>query len=187
MKHCLDHCQSPEFKFRFVFFPLQMLRFSVLCGQIWQKFWGSYDPGSRPGLVSSPIIIWHMFTKFLLIWSTESWETQHLKAKKHKLKFEFRTLIIADISIGVRKCGTNEHCKSSFLHCDSNLKRCRRKARFDYYSSNFCRRNGQVCQEMEGHCDFDDECEGSLKCGYRNCRHSGWPSTANCCYYRSKK
>ena len=36
------------------------------------------------------------FTKFLLIWSTESWETQHLKARKHKPKFEFRTLIITD-------------------------------------------------------------------------------------------
>ena len=33
------------------------------------------------------------FTKCLLIWSTESWETQHLKAKKHKLKFNFRTLL----------------------------------------------------------------------------------------------
>ena len=30
--------QSPEFKFRFVFFRLQMLRFSALCGQIWQNF-----------------------------------------------------------------------------------------------------------------------------------------------------
>ena len=30
--------QSPEFKFRFVFFGLQMLRFSALCGPNEQKF-----------------------------------------------------------------------------------------------------------------------------------------------------
>ena len=65
-----------------MFFPLQMLRFSALCGQIWQKFWGSYDLRSSS-----------KFIKFLLIWSTQSWETQHLKAKKHKPKFEFRTLL----------------------------------------------------------------------------------------------
>ena len=35
---CLAHSQSPDFKFRFVFFCLQMLRLSALCGQIWQKF-----------------------------------------------------------------------------------------------------------------------------------------------------
>ena len=33
------------------------------------------------------------FTKFLLICSTESREAQHLKAKKHKLKFSGRTLV----------------------------------------------------------------------------------------------
>ena len=32
------HDQSPEFKFRFVFFTLQMLRFSALCGPNEQKF-----------------------------------------------------------------------------------------------------------------------------------------------------
>ena len=31
--------------------------------------------------------------KSSLIWSTESRETQHLKAKKHKLKFNGRTLV----------------------------------------------------------------------------------------------
>ena len=30
--------QCPEFKFRFLFFRLQMLRFSALCGQILKKF-----------------------------------------------------------------------------------------------------------------------------------------------------
>ena len=31
----LETYQSPEFKFRFVLFRLQMLCFSALCGQIW--------------------------------------------------------------------------------------------------------------------------------------------------------
>ena len=31
-KDLMDNDQSPEFKFKFVFFPLQMLRFSALCG-----------------------------------------------------------------------------------------------------------------------------------------------------------
>ena len=35
--------QCPEFKFRFLSVPLQMLRFSSLCEQIWQQFWGTYD------------------------------------------------------------------------------------------------------------------------------------------------
>ena len=34
----IPYQQCPEFKFRFVFFPLPMLRFSALCGQIRQKF-----------------------------------------------------------------------------------------------------------------------------------------------------
>ena len=63
-----------------------MLRFSAVCGQIWKIFWGSYDLRSS----------WK-FTKFLLIGSTVSWETQHLKSKKHKPKFEFRTLLRIDI------------------------------------------------------------------------------------------
>ena len=84
------YCQCPEFKFRFVFFCLQMLCFSALCGQIWKFFWGSYDLRSS----------WK-FTKFLLIWSTVSWETQHLKAKKHKPKFEFRTLVLNTQHIGI--------------------------------------------------------------------------------------
>ena len=34
----ISHQPSPEFKFRFVFFRLQMLRFSALCGPNDQKF-----------------------------------------------------------------------------------------------------------------------------------------------------
>ena len=76
------HNQSPEFKFRFVFFRLQMLCFSALCGPNEQKF---------GELLTWPKVITP--SKFLPNLSTERWETQHLKAKKHKPKFEFRTLI----------------------------------------------------------------------------------------------
>ena len=34
----MTYLHSPEFKFRFVFFRLQMLRFSALCGPNLQKF-----------------------------------------------------------------------------------------------------------------------------------------------------
>ena len=40
---CCVYVQSPAVKFKFAFVPLQMLRFSALCGQIWQTFWGTYD------------------------------------------------------------------------------------------------------------------------------------------------
>ena len=42
--------------------------FLAVYGQIWQKLLGTYDPRSS-----------EKYTKFLLIWSTESWETQLLK------------------------------------------------------------------------------------------------------------
>ena len=35
---------------------------------------------------------------------------------------------------------------------------------------------------MEGDCDHDDECEGSLMCGTDNCHQSDWPSGADCCF-----
>ena len=46
------------------------------------------------------------FTKFLLIWSTESWETQHLKAKEHKPKFEFRTLYTSQTDLFIISIAT---------------------------------------------------------------------------------
>ena len=58
-----------------------MLGFSTLCGPNEQKF------GT---LLTWPKVI--SPSNFLPNLSTESWETQHLKAKKHKPKFEFRTL-----------------------------------------------------------------------------------------------
>ena len=75
------HVQRPEVKFRFVFFPLQMLRISALCGPNEQKFG---ELLTWPRVISSSNLLPNL--------STESWETQHLKARKHKPKFEFRTL-----------------------------------------------------------------------------------------------
>ena len=60
-----------------------MLRFSALCGPNEQKF--------------GELLTWPKVTtpsKFLPNLSTDSWETQHLKGKKYKPKFEFRTLSI---------------------------------------------------------------------------------------------
>ena len=65
---------SPEFKFRFVFFRLQMLRFSTLCGPNEQKF--------------GEILTWLKVitpSKFFPNLSTESWLTQHLKGKNTNL------------------------------------------------------------------------------------------------------
>ena len=59
------------------------LCFSALCGPNEQKF---------GELLTWPEVITP--SKFLPNLFTESWETQHLKGKKHKPKFEFRTLLI---------------------------------------------------------------------------------------------
>ena len=62
-----------------------MLRFSTLCGPNEQKF--------------GELLTWHkviILSTILPNLSTESWETQHLKVKKQKPKFEFRTLWIRD-------------------------------------------------------------------------------------------
>ena len=58
-----------------------MLRFLALCGPNEQKFG---ELLTWPKVISPPKLLPNLFT--------ESWETQHLKGKKHKPKFEFRTL-----------------------------------------------------------------------------------------------
>ena len=58
-----------------------MLRFSALCGPNEQKFG---EPLTWPKVITPSKIL-----------SNLSWETQHLKGKKYKPKFEFRTLAIA--------------------------------------------------------------------------------------------
>ena len=90
-------------------------------------------------------------------------------------------LFITDNGVG-KSCNNNNDCKNNLL-CDGNLNKCRIKARDDTYSSSFCSKNDRLCQEREGHCDSDEECEGSLKCGKDNCfGPSGWSPGADCCY-----
>ena len=66
--------------------------------------------------------------------------------------------------------------------CDGNLKECRQESSdLSQPDSFFCSQNGRLCQEMEGDCDNDNECAGSLKCGADNCE-STYPSNYDCCY-----
>ena len=70
--------------------------------------------------------------------------------------------------------------------CDGNLKICRKEStNLGQYDPSFCSQSGRLCQEMEGDCDNDNECEGSLKCGIDNCNRPDqitWASDADCCY-----
>ena len=77
-------------------------------------------------------------------------------------------------------CNNNADCPSNLI-CDGNLKTCRKHARDQSYHSNFCGSNGRLCQEMEGDCDHDKECEGSLECGSDNCNQFDYPPGADCC------
>ena len=78
------------------------------------------------------------------------------------------------------QCLNNDKCPDNLL-CDGNLKICRKNARVREYSSSFCSSSGRLCQENEGDCDNDDECEGSLECGSNNCISANWDSGADCC------
>ena len=78
------------------------------------------------------------------------------------------------------QCLNNDNCTANLI-CDRNLKTCRKHAHNQDYNSSFCSSNGRLCQEMEGDCDRDDQCEGSLKCGKNNCGQSDWSSGADCC------
>ena len=50
--------------------------------------------------------------------------------------------------------------------------------------------NGEVgfcachfCSELEGDCEFDDQCRGDLRCGSNNCQYSlGFDTHTDCCY-----
>ena len=77
-------------------------------------------------------------------------------------------------------CNNNADCPSNLI-CDGNLKTCRKHARDQSYQSNFCGTYGRLCQEMEGDCDHDNECEGSLECGSDNCNQFDYPPGADCC------
>ena len=76
------------------FFAFKCCVSQALCGPNGQKF---------GELLTWPKVITP--SKFLPNLSTESWETQHLKAKKYKPKFEFRTLFM--------DCGTERFLTAS--------------------------------------------------------------------------
>ena len=67
--------------------------FLAVCGQIWQKFVGTYDFRSSS-----------KYTQFLLIWSTESWEKQQLKGKKCQPQLKGRTLVTAQRECAAEAC-----------------------------------------------------------------------------------
>ena len=83
------------------------------------------------------------------------------------------------------ECNNNIDCEGALV-CDGNLKECRQEAsNLSQPDMNFCSQNGRLCQEMEGDCDDDNECAGSLKCGTDNCilpKQSTWGSDFDCCY-----
>ena len=83
--------QSPAIKFKFVFFSLQMLCFLALRGPNEQKF---VELLTCPKVISPPIFFPNLFTEIR--------ETQHLKAKKHKLKFNGRTLLTTELRARAR-------------------------------------------------------------------------------------
>ena len=92
-------------------------------------------------------------------------------------------LLITGAAAEGEQCDTNEDCEVNLL-CDGNLKTCRKEST-PVDSGSFCSTNGRLCQEMEGDCDNDIECAGSLKCGTDNCNLPGqstWPSSHDCCY-----
>ena len=50
-----------------------------------------------------------------------------------------------------------------------------------------CCSGSSPCQENEGDCDIDSDCNGDLKCGKDNCPGSNFHAMADCCYEPSKK
>ena len=84
------------------------------------------------------------------------------------------------------QCTQNADCHSNLL-CDGNLKTCRKVATSMTYDPDFCGSNGILCQNGEGDCDADSDCEGSLKCGNDNCPAQyvtlyNWSTEVDCCY-----
>ena len=79
------------------------------------------------------------------------------------------------------KCVNNDICHEGLV-CDGNLKVCRKEATtLSQPDPDFCIQN--ACQEWEGDCDSDAECEGDLIC-CNNCnqpQHSSWPADYDCC------
>ena len=106
--------------------------------------------------------------------------TTHKKSSLRNIHLD-NILFVTDNGEG-QSCNNNNECKNYML-CDGNLNKCRREARYDTPSQDFCSAKGRLCQEKEGNCKNDAECKGSLKCGKDNCfGPSGWSTDADCCY-----
>ena len=57
-------------------------------------------------------------------------------------------------------CAKNGDCHGNLV-CDGNLKECRNESTdLGFFDSHFCSEGGRLCQEGEGDCDGDDQCEG---------------------------
>ena len=91
----------------------------------------------------------------------------------------FIPIMSKNLGVEGSSCNNNVDCKGELV-CDGNLKECRQTSSHHSYDSHFCSRDGRLCQEMEGDCDHDHECAGSLICGTDNCG-SGYPGIWDCC------
>ena len=73
-----------------------------------------------------------------------------------------------------QSCNTDSDCVHQ--ECNTEINGCRQ----DSYSPNWLRcSQDSPCNDGEGDCDNDGECEGLLVCGNDNCL--GGPSTMDCC------
>ena len=73
------------------------------------------------------------------------------------------------------ECCVNENCEESLL-CDGNRKICRvtcyptdARPPIGDPKWDFCLPQNWLCQEEEGDCDNDDQCEGDLICAHEMC------------------
>ena len=84
----------------------------------------------------------------------------------HKIFNSFLSLIVA--CEAATNCSGHETCRASG-------------------SSWSCCTIQSKCGIHEGDCDSDDECEGTLTCGIRNCDVHLFPENADCCQEQGNK
>ena len=84
----------------------------------------------------------------------------------HKIFNSFLPLIVA--CEAATNCSGHETCRASG-------------------SSWSCCTIQSKCKIHEGDCDSDDECEGTLTCGIRNCDVHLFPENADCCQEQGNK
>ena len=83
-------------------------------------------------------------------------------------------------------CQENCDCQENLL-CDGNKKVCRVTCyptdpdASESEKWDFCRPHNWLCQEDEGDCDNDDECEGDLICAHQMCPNASASTSLDCC------